>query len=72
MPKGIPPIEHRLAEAHVAITNLRASDELQAALAAYGYTPSACGKASSYAMRQKHTTSTRSRPMAGCAPPSMR
>jgi hypothetical protein len=32
-------IEQRLTEAHVAITNVRASADLQVALAAYGYTP---------------------------------
>jgi hypothetical protein len=39
MPKGTPTIEQRLSEAYVAITNVRANTELQAALAAYGYTP---------------------------------
>jgi len=39
MPKGNPTIEQRLTEAHIAITNVRASADLQAALAAYGYTP---------------------------------
>jgi hypothetical protein len=38
MPKGTPTIEQRLSEAQIAITNMRASAELQAALAAYGYT----------------------------------
>lgn len=39
MPKGTPTIEQRLSEAHIAITNVRASADIQAALAAYGYTP---------------------------------
>lgn len=38
MPKGTPTIEKKLTEAHVALTNVRASVELQTALAAYGYT----------------------------------
>lgn len=39
MPRGTLTIEKQLAEAHVVITNVRASAELQAALAAFGYTP---------------------------------
>jgi hypothetical protein len=39
MPKSKPTIEQRLSEANIAIINVRASAEVQAALAAYGYTP---------------------------------
>jgi hypothetical protein len=72
MPKGTPTIEQRLTEAHVAITNVRASADLQLALSAYGYTPSASGRVNCCALPPKHSISRRSSPTVGCALPPMR